>query len=138
MYKLYIAPTKNTPEINFSPDDNFFIIKGFSAPEDVRSLYYPAIEWTKIFVGDVLEGVITKFSKENPIVLKVDLSYFNSSSAKFLFDIFMELKKLYLSKASLVIEWFYDPEDNDMKFAGEDFSALVDMVFTYTPKEKHQ
>ena len=108
MQKLYIESTQLTPEINFSPDENIFIIKGTSSPEDVRALYYPVIEWIKIFVDDIIEGELPQFSSSNPVRFKTDLDYFNSSSAKFLLDIFTELKRLSLKDIKVLVEWYYD------------------------------
>jgi hypothetical protein len=39
--------TDLTPEIILAPSENRFIITGKSAPEDVRGLYYPVLEWKK-------------------------------------------------------------------------------------------
>jgi hypothetical protein len=127
-----------TPEINFSPDENIFLISGVSSPEDVRALYYPVIEWIKIFVDDVIEGVVKVFNKESPVKLRIDLSYFNSSSAKFIYDILSELKRLNLSKIPVVVEWLHDPEDSDMKDAGADIALLVGMEFTFIAKPKKE
>jgi hypothetical protein len=136
MQRLYIEQTKSTPEINFSPDENIFFIRGISSPEDVRALYYPVIEWIKIFVDDVTEGVVRFYNKENPVKLMIDLSYFNSSSAKFLFDILTELKRLQLASVPVIVEWMYEPEDGDMRDAGSDIAQLVGMEFTYNQKQK--
>lgn len=136
MKQLYIKQTANTPEVNFSPDEKIFIIRGNSSPEDVRALYYPVIEWIKIFVDDVIEGEYKNFSSENAVMLQVDLGYFNSSSAKFLYDIFSELKRLIDNNISVIVEWFYDELDLDDKEAGQDIALLVEMEFIYTPKKK--
>jgi hypothetical protein len=134
MQKLYIESTRVTPEINFSPSENIFIIRGNSSPEDVRALYYPVIEWIRIFVDDVLEGEFPQYSKSSPVRFQTDLEYFNSSSAKFIFDIFTELKRLILKDIHVVVEWYYDVEDVDQKEAGSDISLLVEMEFTYIPR----
>jgi hypothetical protein len=136
MQKLYIEPTSKTPEIHFSPDENIFIIKGSSLPEDVRALYYPVIEWIKIFINDVIEGEYRIYTSENPLRFQTELEYFNSSSAKFFFDIFVELKRLIDVNIPVVIEWLYDAEDVDQKEAGIDIATLADMKFTYVPKKK--
>ena len=136
MQKLYISPTPNTPEIHFSPEENIFLIHGTSSPEDVRAMYYPVIEWVKIFIEDILEGELNNYSPENPLKLQVDLAYFNSSSAKFLFDIFLELKRLSPSGIPVVVEWFYDEGDIDLKEAGFDIASLAGMEFTYILKNK--
>jgi hypothetical protein len=136
MQKFYISPTPSTPEINFSPEENIFLIRGTSSPEDVRAMYYPVIEWVKTFIDEIIEGKLNKYSPENPIRLKVDLAYFNSSSAKFFYDIFYSMKRLPPSGVPVVVEWLYDKEDIDLKEAGSDISLLVGMEFTYIQKNK--
>ena len=135
MKKLYISPTPKTPEIHFSPDENIFLIRGTSSPEDVRALYYPVIEWIKNFIEDIIEGEFNIYTPENPLKFQADLAYFNSSSAKFFYDIFFELKKLPPSGIPVVVEWFYDEEDIDLKEAGFDIALLAEMEFTYIIKK---
>lgn len=135
MEKLFIKHTETSPEINFSVEDNFFRISGTSSPEDVRALYYPIIDWVKELTDNILKGAINKYSTENPFRFQVDLLYFNSSSAKFLYDIISELKRLTPSGIPLIIEWHYEKDDPDHKEAGEDISLLAEMDFTYVIKE---
>jgi hypothetical protein len=136
MRKLHIKKTQISPEIMLNPDENLFFIRGNSAPEDVRALYYPVIEWLKIFVDDVRDGEIIKFNAENPVRLHLDLSYFNSSSAKFLYDILLELKRLRELNIPFITEWIYEEEDIDMKEAGADISSLAEVEFAFIPKHK--
>lgn len=135
MERLYFSPTKNTPEILLSTDENIFSICGNSRPEDVRLLYYPVIDWLKKLVDNMLNGNHYHFTSDNPFKLKIDLSYFNSSSAKFLFDIFSELKNLSASGIPVIVEWYYDNDDPELKEAGEDMAAMADMTFKYIGKE---
>ncbi len=134
MQKLHISQTLTTPEILFSPGENIFLIKGTSSPEDVRALYYPVIDWVKTFVEDLLTGSDKSFNKDNPLQFSVDLTYFNSSSAKFLFDIFTELKKLIVRGIPVKIVWIYEEEDSDMYDAGVDISVLAGMEFSFSVK----
>jgi hypothetical protein len=136
MHKLSIPPTRITPEVYFSPDENIYIIRGNSAPEDVRKMYYPVLEWLRDFVSELTESKTKRFSFGNPFKLKVDLDYFNSSSAKFLYDIFSELKRLDTASVPFNIEWYYDVEDEDMKEAGYDISLLANMNFDYIAKHR--
>ncbi len=133
MNKLHINPGNVSPEILFSPGENIFFIKGISAPEDVRSLYYPVVEWLKAFAGEVADGSCTLFGKKNPVIFRIELEYFNSSSAKFLYDIFFTLKKLTSSGVPVIVEWCYDEEDVDMIEAGEDIAQLAEMDFKFIP-----
>lgn len=136
MRKLHIQPTRNTPEIILDPDNNTFLMRGHSSPEDVRGLYYPVIEWLKIFVDDIIEGEYTRYNYENPVKLQIDLTYFNSSSAKFIFDILSELKRLNSGNKAFLTEWFYDEDDPDMKEAGEDFQGIAETKFIFISKPK--
>jgi len=124
--------TDLTPEIILAPEENRFIIAGKSAPEDVRGLYYPVIEWIEEFTAEVRAG--NKYTEQNPLLLKLDLEYFNSSSAKFLFDIFAQLKELQNDGIPVIVEWHYDEEDTDLREAGEDLALLCEMQFRYCPK----
>ena len=136
MEKFYKCRTTTTPEIHFSPEENIFLISGTSAPEDVRAMYYPVIEWINLFVEGLTKSDNTKYSSESPLKFQVDLVYFNSSSAKFLFDIFAEFRKLSHTDIPFVVEWVYDKEDSDLKDAGIDISSLLEMEFSYIPKTR--
>lgn len=131
---LNIEPTHLSPAIRFIPELNDFSIRGMSAPEDVRALYYPVIEWIDKFYGELLRGEYKIFSETNPLTLKIDLNYFNSASAKFLLDILLELKKIRESGTPFVVEWYYEEDDIDMKEAGEDISELVEIELKYIIK----
>ena len=136
MQPLYTKATDTSPEILLSPQKNSFFIRGNSAPEDVRALYYPVIEWIKIFIDDILKGEFKSFNNENPFQFQIDLQYFNSSSAKFLYDIFLELKRLIPTAIPVVVEWIYEEGDMDMKEAGADISLLAGFDFNYIQKNK--
>jgi hypothetical protein len=134
MQKFHVDPTITTPGICFSPDDNQFYIRGKSSPEDVRTLYYPVLEWIRQFIQEVMEGKYPGFTSENPIRFQMDFTYFNSSSAKFIYDILLELKKFAAAGYPVKVEWLYEEEDIDMKEAGSDTSMLVEMDFDLISK----
>jgi len=136
MERLHIAKTTSTPEIIFSPDENYFMIRGSSSPEDVRAMYYPVIDWIRTFVDEIMSGKNNKYSSGNALIFQTDLSYFNSSSAKFFYDIFTELKRLIDNDVRVMVEWFYDEEDLDQKEAGSDIALLVEMEFAFIPKKR--
>jgi hypothetical protein len=134
MEKLYIRPTATTPEVNFSPRDKTFFIRGISSPEDVRAMYYPVIEWIKEYINELVVTKESDYTPEYPLKFTTELAYFNSSSAKFLYDIFMEIKRLIPHGIPFVVEWIYEEEDIDLKEAGADIALLTEMDFTYISK----
>jgi len=134
MQKLYYSPTPTSPEICFSPDESIFFMRGISNPEDVRAIYYPVIDWFRQYTDSLAADNTHKYSANFPLKFQVDLEYFNSSSAKFLYDIFLELKRLGSNGNEVRVEWFYDEEDTDLQEAGSDIASLVEMAFTFVPK----
>jgi len=132
MEKLYISPTDTSPEIIFDPEKWELSISGTSAPEDVRGLYYPVIQWTTEMVNTILEN--PAITGENGVKMTVDLKYFNSSSGKFLHDIFTELARLKKGYGSLEIRWLFDIEDVDLEEAGYDMANLAGLEFICMPK----
>jgi hypothetical protein len=132
MEKLYISPTDISPEIILSPDTWELSISGTSAPEDVRGLYYPVIQWTTEMVNTILEN--PGITGESGVRMTIDLKYFNSSSGKFLHDIFTELSRLKQGNGSLEIRWFFDKEDVDMEEAAYDMAQLAGLEFICLPK----
>ena len=134
MEKFVIEPTHVTPGIILSPDERIFSIEGMSAPEDVRALYYPVIEWMEKFNQELQQGNYQIYNEINPLTLRIDLNYFNSASAKFLFDILLELKKIKESGIPVITEWHYEEDDMDMREAGEDISELVEMELKFITK----
>jgi hypothetical protein len=133
--KLYIKPTNLTPEVTFSPEENIFFIRGISSPEDVRAMYYPIIEWVKSYIDELLVTKNPNYTLDSPLCFGTDLIYFNSSTAKFLYDIFLEMKRLVPAGIPFIIQWFYDEEDLDQKEAGSDIALLVGMEFTFIEKK---
>jgi len=135
MNKYHIEPSDMSPEILLDPDNNTFIIRGTSGPEDVRGIYFPVIKWLTDFRTHILSAANSDFTEEKPFIMQFDLSYFNSSSAKFLYDIVHELRSMKESGIPVAVTWHYDEEDTDMMEAGEDLSYLAEFEFVYLKKQ---
>lgn len=138
MDSFYIAPTDFSPEINFSPASNSFVIKGNSRPEDVRELFDPALEWLSDFLESLKEDSSHSYTENNPFIFQFDLDYFNSSSAKFFYDFLKMIKRFRSSGIPVSIAWSYEEEDIDMKEAGEDLAFLAEMEFVYIRKHEER
>ena len=130
--KPYILESSELiPGVIFDADNNNFEMSGSSRPEDVRDLFYPMIEWLNNFGGEIAQGKYSRYSKKQPLIFKVKMDYFNSSSAKFMYDIFEELNIIHKSGFPLEIHWYSDEEDDDMREAGEEMQDLVEMEFQF-------
>lgn len=132
MEKLFIPGTQRIPEINLDPLNWQLSISGNSAPEDVRSLYYPVTEWITKMVNTLIEDPAA--AGEAGVVMTFDLMYFNSSSSKFFNDIFTDLGRLRDAGCKLEVRWIYEHDDQDMLEAGQDMAELSDLELVYIPK----
>ncbi len=126
--------TETTPEILLDPGKQLFHIRGNSRPEDVRDLFYPVVEWVNDYRLFLFNNSPHDYTEEEPLILEIDLEYFNSSSAKYLFDIIVAFKQIRAYGVPLEIAWLYDKEDIDMKEAGEDMAILAEIDFAYIPR----
>lgn len=137
MNNLIIQPTEHTPEIVFDVENllkgkYIFEISGESKPEDVQSFYEPVLRWI-----DELRNNLKAFedkahdNRKRKIRLKFKMAYFNSSSAKFLYDIVRKMEEIqeHCHNASIKIVWIYHPKDLDMLDAGEEFKSMTTIPF---------
>lgn len=115
MNSLYLARTSKTPEITFDPRNEVFEITGRSIPENSVEFYRPAMEWLEVY----------QQQPDAYMNLLVKLEYFNTSSSKCLIDLFRKLEKMHVQGHHVVINWYYEEEDEDMKESGEDFKDIL-------------
>ncbi len=130
MRKLLIEKTSKTPRVLFDPDNWVLEIEGISRPENVRQFYYPIIERLENFRKNELESIKPE-ERKKPFIVKLYLDYFNSSSAKFILDIIMQIAGFHDDGMNPIIEWYFEEDDIDTKEAGQEFEELVDIEFKY-------
>ena len=137
MEPLKIEATDKTPGIILDPYNDNFEISGNSRPENVRDFYDPVVNWLIDFEKDVLDKKVIKFDKKHPLNFNLKMNYFNSSSAKFLYDVMGELVRFHEKGHVIRILWYFEEGDEDMKYAGEEMSELLDVPFQFivTPSE---
>lgn len=116
MNDIRIEGSPKTPTIIFQADSGTLEIKGRSIPENSIEFYKPLIDW------------IEDYSKapQPKTVVNIQLEYFNTSSSKCILDLF---KKLEAINNEIVINWFYEEDDEDMLEAGEDYDAIINIPF---------
>lgn len=116
MEDLRIEGTPKTPTVHFTASEGTLSIKGRSIPENSIEFYKPLMDW--------IEG----YAKAAQPMTKVNiqLEYFNTSSSKCILDLF---KKLEAVNNEIVINWYYEEDDEDMLEAGEDYDAIINIPF---------
>jgi hypothetical protein len=131
MKALIIESTELTPHIQFDPEQDLFEISGNSRPEDVRDFYGPVLEWLRVFLKEDIETGKRTYDTDHPFILKTNLSYFNSSSAKYLFDVMNFLNLLHINGSKVRIDWYFLAEDDDLRDAGSELSDMLEMPFNF-------
>ena len=131
MEPLVIEATDKTPGIILDPYNDNYEISGISRPENVREFYYPVINWLNEFEKEVLNKKVLKFDEKHPLNFNFKMNHFNSSSAKFMYDVMRELVKFHKKNHVIRILWYFEKEDEDMKYAGEEMSELLEIPFQF-------
>ena len=134
MESLLIERTLTTPKVEFSPNENLFEISGSSRPEDVRVFYAPILQKLENYRKEIVEKAID--FRDNPFVFNFKFNYFNSSSAKFILDILIEVNNFHLDRINIQVNWFFEEGDEDMKEVGEELTEMLDIQPQYIMIEK--
>ena len=109
-HPLYLPRTEITPELHFDAAQGSYLIKGRSLPQNVLAFYEPALDFFE---------QLRHLALAAPVLI-IELEYYNSGTTHILTRLFAALS--HLPGAS--VRWFYDPEDEDIQAAGEDFATL--------------
>ncbi|WP_258102548.1 DUF1987 domain-containing protein [Marinoscillum sp. MHG1-6] len=126
MIDILIEPTQTTPFVKIDSDEGLISFKGKSSPENSLGFYHPIIDKIKVLFADT----------DKPINANFSFRYFNTSSSKCLFDLFKALRQMMIENGKeIIINWFYEEDDDDMMETGEDFSDLLDIDFNLIPVE---
>jgi hypothetical protein len=120
MESIRLRGTDDTPTITLDIENKIFLIAGRSLPEDVMSFYQPIVDWVKTEIPKVAD---------DEIVFTFKMNYFNTASSKLLLDILIALETMYENGKNIVVHWFYDEDDEDMREAGEEYADIVDIPF---------
>ena len=123
--------TNNTPLVLLDHNKNLMEFEGDSRPEDVQKFYRPIIEWLENYEKH-LSSVKDNTSRKITTTCNFKFEYFNSSSVKYVMDIILKLGEITTSNGVLlVLNWYYDEQDEDMKESGEEFEDMLDIKFNY-------
>jgi SiaC family regulatory phosphoprotein len=123
----YIKESPTTPEVRFNFTTGLLEIKGVSIPEDTEEFYNPLFE--------ALEEYL---KTENPakIEMSFKLIYVNTSTAAVLGKMIKILEPLEGDQREVIVNWYYEIEDEDMKDLGEDFNSYTSLKFELIPLEE--
>ena len=119
MNALVIDGTKQTPEVNFNADSGVIEVGGRSIPENSFEFYNPLLTWLDEYTSNPAAKT----------VVKIKLEYFNTSSSKYILEIFKKVKVIHTEEKDIIVEWYHDEDDEEMMETGEDYEDVTGLPF---------
>lgn len=119
MEPISIEGTPKTPTVSFDATTGKVEIKGRSIPENSIEFYKPLVDWLEEY-GKSPKGMTE---------VHIQLEYFNTSSSKCILDVFKKLESIAKAGNDVVINWYYEEDDEDMLEAGEDYQSIIKVPF---------
>jgi len=119
MDAILIEGTPKTPDVNFDHSNGALLLKGRSIPENSIEFYRPLVDWLENYSS----------SPQPKTVCDIQLEYFNTSSSKCLLDLFKKMEDMSKSGNEIIINWYYEEDDEDMLEAGEDYQSIINVPF---------
>jgi hypothetical protein len=129
MEKLIFEPTANSPRIVLDPENRNFEFSGESRPENVRKFYLPILEWLEAYTAE--QDKLRDDERTSGLLCQFNFEYFNSTSAKYILDIFKSLNAISALGIGLEIKWLYEEDDEDMLEVGQEMSRMSKLSFEY-------
>lgn len=114
---LEIKATLKTPRVSVNFDEGKILLAGISIPEDPYAFYSPVNEQIDEYLKD----------PKSTTTLEFKLEYFNTSSTLVIRNLIRTLSQ-GSSNTNLMVKWFYEEYDEDMREAGDEFRMLFDGI----------
>jgi hypothetical protein len=113
------------PIVDFNYQTGILDISGESYMEETYTFYEPVIHWIREFVA---EG--------KPVIFNIKLTYFNTSSSRFILETIDILKDYKDMKGNVQINWYYKKDDPDMLNEIGDFVKETEMEINTSTFDK--
>lgn len=114
----------NRSNIVFTFDNDVIDIKGVSIPEDAKEEWEPFLS--------VLKEYIRRYPR---LTFNFRISYFNTATSKYLYDMFTLLNESYKECVSTV-NWYYMEDDEDSESYGQLFKDTNKKVIVFLKSVK--
>ena len=113
MQDLYIAAERDKPEVDFKFSQHRLALRGESFPENALAFYGPVVSALMEYLGG---------TRDQDIVVDIELRYFNSSSTKILLNIFRMFDQASSNDNTVHLNWVHDPDDDTVLEFGNDIA----------------
>ena len=121
MTPLTIEGTNKTPSITSNIEQGIIEIRGRSHPENANAFYKPVLDWVE-------EYIKTPVAKTT---VNLELEYFNTTSSKCILNLLKKLESSRDSTRDVVVNWYYEKDDEDERETGEFYQRMTELSFNY-------
>lgn len=101
------------PALSLDAKSGVLELEGKSIPERTSEFYDPILAWIDEYMQ----------SPQEETTLNIKLEYCNSSSTRYLMDILERLERLFKGGNKVIINWYYEEDDEDMLELGQSYSV---------------
>jgi len=123
MDNLQIEAKNDTPAVDFHSETGVLVLKGESYPENPIDFFEPLMNWIAQYIQEI----------HGPLTLNITISYLNTSSSKCMLDLLEALDNYYEAEGKVLLNWFYEEDDEDMQETGEDLCEDLELPYTLIP-----
>ncbi len=116
MNNLIVKASKTTPEINFNFETGILCISGESYPENSKEFY-----------AEPFQCINRAVEQKKELSFNFKLTYFNTSSSKIILDIIRLLNNYHLNGGKVILNWFYEEDDEDIYDSGVEFTDGLEL-----------
>lgn len=124
----YFKEAKNdVPELLIDEEKHYIRVSGSSYPEDIIEVY-----------GDFLLDLSNiKIEPNSELICDFRFDILSSTTMRILHEIFTLFENYLEAGKEIVVNWFYDPDDEDMKDIGLTFAEILNLKINVICKESH-
>lgn len=123
--KLQLVATDDLPLVILDAKNNIFRIAGRVLPEDGNIFFEPILAWIRSYITEPND--LTEFH--------FNLDYYNSSTARMITKLIVELEKIQELSKDVKVIWEYDEDDEVMLERGEELKSISYLPFELRVKE---
>jgi Sec7-like guanine-nucleotide exchange factor len=113
--------SETSPGIIMDPKKGFIRLSGRAIPNDAERIFRPVLDWMNEYIQN----------PQDSTVFECEMDYFNTSSQKYMADIFKMSNQLFKNGKKVKVIWKYSKEDEDMKLIGEQFQNIIDFSINF-------
>ena len=113
---------KQMPTIELDADSGLLTFSGQCYMENADKFFKPVFEWLERYLS----------TPKLTIIFEMQMDYFNTSSAKCLWEIFIRLERYAKNdEGDVIVRWHFEDDDENTWELFEDFKTEVDLNFEH-------